>query len=141
MLNEFKTFIARGNVLDLAVGVIIGASFGAIVKSLTDDLIMPIIGAIIGSVDFSNLFIPLSSKVTATSLAAAREQGAVFAYGNFITIVINFLIIAWCIFLLIKAVNRLMPKKEEAPPSGPSEEVLLLTQIRDELKTRNGTGV
>jgi large conductance mechanosensitive channel len=138
MLNEFKAFIARGNVLDLAVGVIIGASFGAIVKSLTDDLIMPIIGAIIGSVDFSNLFIPLSSNVTATSLAAAREQGAVFAYGSFITIVINFLIIAWCIFILIKAVNRFMPKKEEKP-SGPSEEVLLLTQIRDELKARNGT--
>jgi large conductance mechanosensitive channel len=137
MLNEFKAFIARGNVLDLAVGVIIGASFGAIVKSLTDDLIMPIIGAIIGSVDFSNLFIPLSSKVTATSLAAAREQGAVFAYGNFITIVINFLIVAWCIFMLIKAVNRLMPKKEENPVTGPSEEVQLLTQIRDELKANN----
>ena len=121
MLNEFKAFIARGNVLDLAVGVIIGA--------------------IIGSVDFSNLFIPLSSKVTATSLAAAREQGAVFAYGNFITIVINFLIIAWCIFMLIKAVNRLMPKKEENPVTGPSEEVQLLTQIRDELKAKNGTGV
>lgn len=141
MLNEFKAFIARGNVLDLAVGVIIGAAFGAIVKSLTDDLIMPIIGAIIGSVDFSNLFIPLSSKVTATSLAAAREQGAVFAYGNFITIVINFLIIAWCIFILIKAVNRLMPKKEENPVTGPTEEVQLLTQIRDELKARNTAGV
>jgi large conductance mechanosensitive channel len=140
MLNEFKAFIARGNVLDLAVGVIIGAAFGAIVKSLTDDLIMPIIGAIIGSVDFSNLFIPLSSNVTATSLAAAREQGAVFAYGSFITVVINFLIIAWCIFILIKAVNRVMPKKEEAAPTGPSEEVELLTQIRDELKARNGTG-
>ena len=141
MLNEFKAFIARGNVLDLAVGVIIGAAFGAIVKSLTDDLIMPIIGAIIGSVDFSNLFIPLSSNVTATSLAAAREQGAVFAYGNFITIVINFLIIAWCIFILIKAVNRFMPKKEEAKPAGPSDEVVLLTQIRDELKARNTPSV
>ena len=135
MLNEFKTFIARGNVLDLAVGVIIGAAFGAIVKSLTDDLIMPIIGALIGGVDFSNYFIPLSSKVTATSLEAAREQGAVFAYGNFITVVINFVIIAWCIFMLIKAVNRAFPKKE-ASPVGPTEEVLLLREIRDSLKNQ-----
>ena len=137
MLNEFKTFIARGNVLDLAVGVIIGAAFGAIVKSLTDDLIMPIVGAIVGDIDFSNHFIPLSSSVTATSLAAAREQGAVFAYGNFITVVINFMIIAWCIFLLVKAVNRAMPKKEIQAPTGPAEEIVLLTQIRDELKNRN----
>jgi len=137
MLNEFKAFIMRGNVLDLAVAVIIGAAFGKIVTSLTDDLLMPIIGAIVGNVDFSNLFIPLSSKVTATSLAAAREQGAVFAYGNFITIVINFLIVAWCIFMLLKVVNRFMPKKVEEPaPAGPSDEVVLLTQIRDELKNR-----
>ena len=137
MLNEFKAFIMRGNVLDLAVAVIIGAAFGKIVGSLTDDLIMPVIGAIIGGFDFSNYFIPLSSKVTATSLAAAREQGAVFAYGNFLTIVINFLIIAFCIFMLLKAVSRMMPKKEEAPaPAGPSEEVVLLTEIRDALKSR-----
>jgi large conductance mechanosensitive channel len=134
MLQEFKTFIARGNVLDLAVGVIIGAAFGAIVKSLTEDLIMPVIGAITGGVDFSNYFIPMSSKVTAPSLAAAREQGAVFAYGNFVTILINFLIIAWVIFLLIKAVNRAMPKKEPEAPTGPAEEILLLTEIRDLLK-------
>ncbi|MBB1248882.1 MULTISPECIES: large conductance mechanosensitive channel protein MscL [unclassified Rhizobium] len=136
MLNEFKTFIARGNVLDLAVGVIIGASFGAIVKSLVEDLIMPVVGAIIGNVDFSNYFIPLSSTVTATSLAAAREQGAVFAYGNFITILINFLIVAWIIFLLIKVVNRAMPKKEEPKPAGPPEDVVLLTEIRDLLKAK-----
>ncbi|MDH6264685.1 large conductance mechanosensitive channel [Rhizobium sp. SG_E_25_P2] len=137
MLNEFKTFIARGNVLDLAVGVIIGASFGAIVKSLVEDLIMPVVGAIIGNVDFSNYFIPLSSAVTATSLAAAREQGAVFAYGNFITILINFLIVAWIIFLLIKVVNRAIPKKEApAAPAGPSEDVVLLTEIRDLLKAK-----
>ncbi|MBL0370607.1 large conductance mechanosensitive channel protein MscL [Rhizobium sp. KVB221] len=134
MLQEFKTFIARGNVLDLAVGVIIGASFGAIVKSLTDDLIMPIVGAVIGGIDFSNYFVPLSSKVTATSLAAAREQGAVFAYGNFITVAINFMIIAWIIFLLVKAVNRAIPKKEAEAPAGPSDEVKLLTEIRDSLK-------
>src|SRR3954453_23458792 len=121
MLQEFKSFIARGNVLDLAVGVIIGAAFGAIVKSLTDDIIMPVIGAIIGSVDFSNYFIPLSSKVTATSLAAARTQGAVFAYGNFITVLVNFLIIAWIIFMIVKAVNRAMPKKAPEAPTGPSE--------------------
>ena len=137
MLNEFKAFIARGNVLDLAVAVIIGAAFGRIVSSLTDDLIMPIIGAIIGGFDFSNYFIPLSSKVTATSLAAAREQGAVFAYGNFITIVINFLIVAWCIFMLLKVVSRVMPKKVEEPPAGPSEDILLLREIRDELKANN----
>jgi len=136
MLQEFKAFIARGNVLDLAVGVIIGAAFGAIVKSLVEDMIMPIVGAITGGVDFSNYFIPLSSKVTATSLAAAREQGAVFAYGSFITILINFLIIAWIIFLVVKAVNRAMPKKEQEAPTGPSEEILLLTQIRDELRNK-----
>ena len=136
MLNEFKAFIMRGNVLDLAVAVIIGAAFGKIVTSLTDDLLMPIIGAIVGNVDFSNLFIPLSSKVTAVSLAAAREQGPVFAYGNFITIVINFIIVAWCIFMLLKVVSRFMPKKVEAP-TGPAEDIVLLTQIRDELKSRN----
>jgi large conductance mechanosensitive channel len=137
MLNEFKAFIARGNVLDLAVAVVIGAAFTAIVNSVVSDLIMPVIGAI-GSVDFSNYFIPLSSKVTAVSLAAAREQGAVFAYGSFITALVNFLIIAWIIFLIVKAVNRLMPpKKALEAPTGPSEEILLLTQIRDELKSRN----
>jgi large conductance mechanosensitive channel len=121
--------------MDLAVGVIIGGAFGGIVKSLVDDLIMPIPGAL-GGADFSNYFIPLSAKVTATSLAAAREQGPVFAYGNFITVLINFLILAFVIFLMIKLVSRLMPKKEEeAPaPTGPSEEVKLLTEIRDALK-------
>ncbi|MDB5524217.1 MAG: mscL [Rhizobium sp.] len=136
MLNEFKAFIARGNVLDLAVGVIIGAAFGAIVKSLVEDLIMPVVGAITGGVDFSNYFIAMSSNVKATSLAAAREQGAVFAYGNFLTILINFLIIAWIIFMIVKAVNRAMPKKETEAPTGPAEEIVLLTQIRDELRSR-----
>ena len=93
----------------------------------------PIVGAVTGGVDFSNYFIALSSKVTATSLALAREQGAVFAYGNFITVLINFLIIAWIIFMIIKAVNRAIPKKEDAP-AGPSAEVVLLTEIRDALK-------
>ncbi len=135
MWQEFKTFIARGNVLDLAVAVVIGAAFTAIVTSLTDDLINPILGLVTGGVDFSNHFIALSSKVTAESLAEARKQGAVFAYGNFINSVIKFLIIAWVVFLLVKLMNRLMPKKEEAP-KGPSDEVLLLTQIRDELRNK-----
>lgn len=102
MLNEFKTFIARGNVMDLAVGVIIGAAFSKIVDSVVNDLIMPIVGAIFGGFDFSNYFLPLSSSVTASSLAAARDQGAVFAYGNFLTVLINFLILAWIIFLMVK---------------------------------------
>src|SRR5499426_115019 len=113
MLEEFKKFAMRGNVVDLAVGVVIGAAFGAIVSSLVADIIMPIIGAITGGLDFSNFFIPLSSKVTADSLAEAKKQGAVLAYGNFLTIVINFVIIAFVLFLVIKLMNRLM--KPEAP--------------------------
>ncbi|MDQ1185037.1 large conductance mechanosensitive channel protein MscL [Agrobacterium larrymoorei] len=142
MLNEFKTFIARGNVMDLAVGVIIGAAFSKIVDSVVNDLIMPIVGAIFGGFDFSNYFIPLSSSVTATSLAAAREQGAVIAYGNFITIVINFLILAWIIFLMVKGVNKIRASverekvEEQKAPAPPPEDVKLLTEIRDLLKTR-----
>src|SRR5690606_4860537 len=112
MLKEFQEFIAKGNVMDLAVGVIIGGAFGLIVSSLVDDIIMPIVGAIFGGFDFSNYFLPLSSNVTATSLAAAREQGAVFAYGNFITVVINFLILAWIIFLMVKGVNSMRRRLE-----------------------------
>ena len=138
-MNEFKAFIARGNVMDLAVGVIIGGAFGLIVNSLVNDIIMPIIGVIFGGFDFSNYFLPLSSKVTATSLAAAREQGAVFAYGNFITVVINFLILAWIIFLMVKGVNKVREsvEKEKAanlPP--PPADVELLTEIRDILKSK-----
>jgi len=135
MLEEFKKFAMRGNVVDLAVGVIIGAAFGAIVNSLVNDIIMPLIGAVTGGLDFSNHFIPLSSKVTASSLAEARKQGAVFAWGNFLTLVINFLIIAWVLFLAIKGINRLQAPKE-SPPAGPSAEVQLLTEIRDALKAR-----
>ncbi|QKV18365.1 large conductance mechanosensitive channel protein MscL [Oricola thermophila] len=136
MLNEFKEFIAKGNVMDLAVGVIIGGAFGAIVSSLTDDVIMPIVGAIFGGFDFANYFIPLASGVTATTLEAAREQGAVLAYGNFITQVINFLILAWVIFLMVKAVNNMRRKEEPAPeaPAAPPADVALLTEIRDLLK-------
>ena len=133
MLNEFKEFIAKGNVMDLAVGVIIGGAFGKIVDSLVNDVIMPIVGAIFGGLDFTNYFIPLSSAVTATSLDAAREQGAVFAYGSFLTVVINFLILAYIIFLMVKAVNRLRAQEEPAPeaPAAPPADVQLLGEIRD----------
>lgn len=133
MLNEFKEFIARGNVMDLAVGVIIGGAFGLLVSSLTDDIIMPIVGAIFGGFDFSNYFIPLSSDVTAMTLQDAREQGAVLAYGNFITVVINFLILAWIIFLMVKGVNSLRRQQAEAPaePAAPPQDVQLLMEIRD----------
>lgn len=140
MLNEFKAFIAKGNVMDLAVGVIIGGAFGKIVSSLVEDIIMPIVGAIFGGFDFSNYFLPLSANVTAPTLAAAREQGAVFAYGNFLTVLINFLILAWIIFLMVKAVNalRLSVEKqkaaEPAAPAAPAADILLLTEIRDLLK-------
>lgn len=138
MLKEFKEFVARGNVMDLAVGVIIGGAFGLIVKSLVDDIIMPVVGAVTGGLDFSNFFLPLSSGVTATSLAAAREQGAVFAYGSFFTVVINFLILAWIIFLMVKAVNRMRAslEKEKAaePAAPPPQDIQLLTEIRDLLK-------
>ena len=142
MLNEFKAFIARGNVMDLAVGVIIGGAFGGIVKSLVDDLIMPIVGAIFGGFDFSNYFIPLSSEIAEPTLAKAREHGAVFAYGSFLTVLINFLILAWIIFLMVKGVNTLRAqverqekaKPEELPP--PPADVLLLTEIRDLLAKR-----
>ncbi|WP_336055793.1 large conductance mechanosensitive channel protein MscL [Nitratireductor sp. CH_MIT9313-5] len=138
MLKEFKEFIARGNVMDLAVGVIIGGAFGLIVKSLTDDVIMPLVGAIFGGFDFSDYFVPLSSEVTATTLEAAREQGAVFAYGNFITVVVNFLILAWIIFLMVKGVNNLRRKEAETPaePEAPPQDVQLLTEIRDLLATQ-----
>ncbi|MEO9614395.1 MAG: large conductance mechanosensitive channel protein MscL [Nitratireductor sp.] len=135
MLKEFQEFVAKGNVMDLAVGVIIGGAFALIVKSLTDDIIMPIVGAIFGGFDFSDYFVPLSSSVTAATLDAAREQGAVLAYGNFITVLLNFLILAWIIFLMVKAVNnlrrRLEAEKEAAPPPAPPADVKLLTEIRD----------
>jgi large conductance mechanosensitive channel len=136
MFNEFKDFVARGNVLDLAVGVIIGAAFGTIVKSLTDDLIMPIVGALFGGLDFSSFYIPLAAvpEGTAASLAAVRAAGVpVFAYGAFITTVINFLILAFIIFMIVRYANRLLRTK--IAEAGPTE-VDLLTEIRDELKKR-----
>lgn len=141
MLNEFKAFIARGNVMDLAVGVIIGGAFGGIVKSLVDDIIMPVVGAVFGGFDFSNYFVGLSSAVNAPTLAAARAQGAVFAYGNFITVLINFLILAWIIFLMVKGVNTLrtqVERKEEKATAAapPPADVALLMEIRDLLANR-----
>src|SRR6202040_1913547 len=136
MLEEFKKFALRGNVVDLAIGVMIGAAFGAIVNSLVGDIITPLIGAVTGGLDFSNYFIPLSSKVTATSLAEAKKQGAVLAWGSFLPLVINFLIIAWVLFLCIKGINRLKSAEPQPAPAGPSKEAQLLTEIRDLLKAR-----
>jgi large conductance mechanosensitive channel len=136
MFEEFKKFAMRGNVVDLAVAVIIGAAFGAIVNSLVNDIVMPLIGAITGGIDFSNFFLPLSSKVTATALAEARKQGAVLAWGNFITLVINFLIIALAMFFAVKGINSLK-KAEPPPPAAPSKEEQLLAEIRDLLKSRS----
>jgi large conductance mechanosensitive channel len=135
MFEEFKKFIMRGNVVDLAVGVIIGAAFGGIVASLVADVLMPIIGAITGGLDFSNYYIPLSKQVTATSLVEARKQGAVLAWGNFLTLVINFLIVAGVLFLVIRAVNTFM-KKEAEKPAAPTKQEQLLTDILAELKKK-----
>jgi large conductance mechanosensitive channel len=135
MLEEFKKFALRGNVVDLAIGVIIGAAFGAIVQSLVGDVIMPVVGAVSGGLDFSNYFLPLSSKVTAVTLAEAKKQGAVLAWGNFLTIVINFIIIAFVLFLAIRAIGRLMAKEAEKA-SALSKQEQLLTEIRDLLKQR-----
>jgi len=135
MLKEFRDFIARGNVVDLAVGVIIGAAFGAIVSSLVGDIIMPIIGSITGGLDFSNYYTGLSKTVTATNLADAKKQGAVLAWGNFLTLTLNFLIVAFVLFLVIRAMNTLKRKDEAAPaPPKPSRQEELLTEIRDLLK-------
>jgi len=142
MLREFKEFVARGNVVDLAVAVIIGAAFGKIVTSLTDEIIMPIVGALFGGMDFSNYFVLLKVPENYTGslgdYAALKAAGAaMIGYGAFISAVINFLILAFVIFLLVKAANKAMRKQEaEAPPAGPSE-VELLAEIRDELRKRN----
>jgi large conductance mechanosensitive channel len=136
MLKEFRDFAMKGNVVDLAVAVIIGAAFGAIVTSLVADVIMPIIGSITGGLDFSNYFIGLSKNVTATNLADAKKQGAVLAYGNFLTLVINFMIVAFVLFIVIRAMTMLKRKEAAAPaaPPKPTREEELLTEIRDLLK-------
>jgi len=119
MVAEFKKFALRGNVVDLAIGVIIGAAFGAIIQSLVSDVMLPVVGALTGGFDFSNHFIALSPKVTADSLAEARKQGAVLAWGNFLTLVINFIIVAWMLFLLVKVMNRLLQAEAAKVPLHP----------------------
>lgn len=133
MMSEFKDFISKGNVMDLAVGVIIGGAFGKIVDSLVKDIIMPIVGKLFGGLDFSNLYIPLNGQETGMALAEAQNAGAVLAYGNFITIALNFIILAFIIFQMVKMVNRLNPPKPAAP-AGPAEDIVLLREIRDALK-------
>ncbi len=133
--SEFKEFALKGNVMDLAVGVIIGGAFGKIVASLTDDVIMPIVGRIFGGLDFNNYFIPLAGQ-TATTLVEAKKAGAVLAYGSFITVSINFVILAFIIFLMVKQMNRLKRAEPTPPPASTPEDVLLLREIRDNLKAR-----
>jgi len=136
MWKEFRDFAMRGNVVDLAIGVIIGAAFGKIVESLVGDLFMPLLGAMTGGLDFSNYFIPLAPNVSATALADAKKQGAVFAYGNFITIAINFLIVAAALFAVVRGVNYARREEAKKPEAAPSKQEVLLTEIRDLLKQR-----
>jgi large conductance mechanosensitive channel len=131
--SEFKEFALKGNVMDLAVGVIIGGAFGKIVDSIVGDLIMPIVSKIFGGLDFANYFVPLAGQ-TATTLVEAKKAGAVFAYGSFITILINFIILAFIIFMMVKQMNRLKKEAPAAPPAPTAEDVLLLREIRDSLK-------
>ena len=137
MLEEFKKFALKGNVVDLAVGVIIGAAFGGIVTSMVSDLIMPIIGAVTGGLDFSNYFTSLSKSVTATNLADAKKQGAVLAWGSFLTLTLNFLIVAFVLFMVIRVMNRLKAKEDAKPATAaPTKDQELLTEIRDLLKSK-----
>lgn len=137
MLKEFREFALKGNVVDLAIGVIIGAAFGSIVNSAVADMIMPLIGAL-GSVDFSNYFVGLNDTVTATVLEEAKKQGAVLAWGKFVTVLINFAIIAFVLFLVVKGINKLKRQPQPAPavPPEPTVDVKLLTEIRDLLAKR-----
>lgn len=138
IIKEFQEFAVKGNVLDMAVGIIIGGAFGTIVKSLVDDVIMPPIGLLLGGVDFSDLFLSLKGG-TYASLAAAKEAGApVIAYGQFINNIISFVVVAWAVFLLVKAMNNFKKKQEAAPaaPPAPTKDQVLLTEIRDLLARR-----
>ncbi|MES2089401.1 MAG: large conductance mechanosensitive channel protein MscL [Pseudomonadota bacterium] len=131
--KEFKEFAIKGNVVDLAVGVIIGGAFGKIVDSVVNDLIMPLVGKVVGGLDFSNYYIGLAGQTAGLTLVEARKAGAVFAYGNFLTVALNFMILAFIIFLMIKQINRI---KKEAPaaPAATPEDIVLLREIRDSLK-------
>jgi large conductance mechanosensitive channel len=138
MLKDFKDFAMKGNVVDLAVAVIIGGAFGKIVESMVGDIIMPIIGAIFGGLDFSNYFFGLSSAVTNPVLVEAKKQGAVFAYGSFLTVTVNFIIVAFILFMIVQAMNRLKRREEAKPVEAaaiPPQE-MLLTEIRDLLARR-----
>jgi len=136
MLKEFREFAMKGNVVDLAVAVIIGAAFGAIVSSLVGDIIMPIVGAVTGGLDFSNYFTGLSKTVTANNLADAKKQGAVLAWGNFLTLTLNFIVIAFVLFMVVRLMSKLKRRDEAAPPPPPkpTRQEELLTEIRDLLK-------
>jgi large conductance mechanosensitive channel len=138
MMQEFRTFALKGNVVDLAVGVIIGAAFGKIVESLVQDIIMPVVGRIFGGLDFANYYLPLNGQSAQLTLAEAKKAGAVLAYGNFLTILINFLILAFIIFQMVRLVNKarsLASRQEEAAPAAaPAEDIALLREIRDSLK-------
>ena len=140
MLKEFREFALKGNLVDMAVAFVMGAAFTKFSTSFIEDLFMPLLGGVTpGGMDFSNKFIGLSSNVTATSLVEAKKQGAVFAYGNFITVGLNFFIVAFAMFLVVKAINKaksISKKEEEAAPSAPSKEEVLLTEIRDLLKSK-----
>ena len=136
-MSEFKAFAVKGNAMDLAVGVIIGAAFGKIVESIVNDLIMPVVGAVFGGFDFSNLFIALKTVPAgvAMTLADVKKAGVpVFAYGNFLTILLNFIILAFIVFILVKQLNRLKKEAPPAPPAAPPEDIVLLREIRDSLK-------
>lgn len=134
MMSEFKEFALKGNVMDLAVGVIIGAAFGKIVDSLVGDIIMPVVSTLVGGLDFSNMYIPLNGQAAGLALVEAKKAGAVLAYGNFITIALNFIILAFIIFQMVRIMNKL--KKAEPPPAPTAtpEDVVLLREIRDALK-------
>jgi large conductance mechanosensitive channel len=136
LLQEFKTFAVKGNVIDVAVGVIIAGAFGKIVDSLVGDIVMPVVGKLSGGLDFSNDYIPLAGQAWHLPLADAKKLGAVFAWGNFVTIVVNFIIIAFIIFMMVKLISRLKRQQPAVPPAPaePSEEVQLLREIRDSLK-------
>jgi large conductance mechanosensitive channel len=136
MLKKFEDFALRGNAFDLAVGVIIGAAFNGIVSSLVGDIFMPVIGALTGGLDFSNYFFPLSSRVTADNLVEARKQGAVLAWGNFLTVTFNFFVVAGVLFGLVNLIQRVRQKEADKPPAAPSRQEVLLTEIRDLLAKR-----
>ena len=136
MIEEFKKFALKGNVVDLAIGIIIGAAFGRIVESLVGDLFMPIIGAVTGGLDFSDYFIPMSSKVTADSLVEAKKQGAVLGWGNFVTVCLNFVIVAGALFFVVKAINRVRHQEAEKPTPAPTRQEVLLQEIRDLLAAK-----